>query len=358
MDLQILTSRKLYPNTLALILPFIIWKKSFLKKNYNIRILFDHKHLNYTEVIILDSKYHRDLWSYNSNKVKNEINLITKKCNKLIYFDTTDSTSSIQIELLDVVYKYWKMQIFKDKLNYKKKFYGGRIFTDYLLKKGIKDNKESSLNNIIEKDIYLNKIECAWNSSFNRYDYFGNYFTKILVKSGFNNFIKFNKNYFTHNNTREFDLFSKFNENYSRKTISYQRKLIKDILSLHQTKSISKLKYLRELKSSKFCIAPYGWGEISYRDFECITYGSILIKPNMEHLDTWPNYYQNWHTYIPIKWDCSDLKTTLSNCILDYNKLINLSFNAQKIYKEYTISENAANLFIKRFENLLGITRE
>ena len=61
--------------------------------------------------------------------------------------------------------------------------------------------------------------------------------------------------------------------------------------------------YYKELHNSKYAISPFGWGEICIRDFEAIVQGSVLIKPDVAHLETWPNIYLNGETYLSIPWD-------------------------------------------------------
>ena len=43
-------------------------------------------------------------------------------------------------------------------------------------------------------------------------------------------------------------------------------------------------------------MSPFGLGEITLKDFEVFS-GSLLMKPNMDHMLTWPNFYTK-DTYI------------------------------------------------------------
>lgn len=54
-------------------------------------------------------------------------------------------------------------------------------------------------------------------------------------------------------------------------------------------------------------LSPYGQGELCFRDFEIIKYGSIMIKPDMSKVITHPNIYIPYETYIPCNLDYSDL---------------------------------------------------
>lgn len=70
---------------------------------------------------------------------------------------------------------------------------------------------------------------------------------------------------------------------------------------------VPKKQYLQELFSSKLCFSPFGYGEVCWRDFEAMMTGSLLLKPDMSHLDCYPNVFQPYQTYIPLSWDLSDL---------------------------------------------------
>lgn len=66
--------------------------------------------------------------------------------------------------------------------------------------------------------------------------------------------------------------------------------------------------FVEVLKRSKYTLSPFGMGEVCFRDFESIMYGSLLVKPDMGKVKTLPNIYIPNVTYIPTKLDFSDLK--------------------------------------------------
>lgn len=65
--------------------------------------------------------------------------------------------------------------------------------------------------------------------------------------------------------------------------------------------------YNRELRSATGVLSPFGYGEECLRDFEAVVHGAVLIKPSMDHVETWPDIYRPWRTYFPCRWDASDL---------------------------------------------------
>jgi len=90
-------------------------------------------------------------------------------------------------------------------------------------------------------------------------------------------------------------------------------------LSLH--------KYYRMLKKTKIVISPWGWGEWSLKEFECICFGVHCIIPN-KHLINYPNFNQNFDEYSV---DFSDLEEKIMFAIN------NLDITQQKINANRTL---------------------
>lgn len=93
--------------------------------------------------------------------------------------------------------------------------------------------------------------------------------------------------------------------------------------------------YLVELSSSKVCFSPFGYGEVCWRDFEAILCGSVLLKPDMSHIETTPDIYQPYKTYVPIKWDFSDLDEKFSWLMTHPDEMANIANNARQIWLNY-----------------------
>lgn len=66
--------------------------------------------------------------------------------------------------------------------------------------------------------------------------------------------------------------------------------------------------FINVLRRSKCAISPFGMGEICFRDFETIQFGSVLVKPDMSLVKTIPNIYIPFETYVPVNLDWSDLE--------------------------------------------------
>jgi hypothetical protein len=71
---------------------------------------------------------------------------------------------------------------------------------------------------------------------------------------------------------------------------------------------ISRREYFDELFGSKICFSPFGYGEVCWRDYEAALSGALLVKPDMSHIETSPDIFVPFKTYVPVAWDLSDLQ--------------------------------------------------
>lgn len=353
--IQILTPGLKYRNTNAFLFPLLIWSKFLESKGIVFKIINNINLIRNPDLLLLDSKFFRNEFNKNFENTIIEIKNLKKKTNKLIYVDTSDSTSWIIPEVLNTVDYYWKSQILKNKNNYKKKFYGQRIYTDFYNKKfNITDNYEEYSKPIIN-DFDLSKIKLFWN--YGLYDYSLNSDLRFLLYKVFKYrpLIFFDKKFFFKvQNKRSIDIFGKFQTEYSKNTVGYQRKKLFDIFSEKiDFRKVRRRKYLKDMRESKITLSPFGYGELCFRDFEAFMAGTILLKPDMSHVDTWPNFYINDLTYVSFSWDLNDIVKIINQILSNIEKYQNIAINGQNIYKKFTISDEAHNLFYTNLSKLI-----
>ena len=87
-------------------------------------------------------------------------------------------------------------------------------------------------------------------------------------------------------------------------------------------------RYRIEMERSLITFSPFGWGELCFRDFEAIRAGSLLIKPDMSHLETWPDVFVPGETYVPVRWDGADLEETVARYLEDRDERERIARNA------------------------------
>lgn len=116
--------------------------------------------------------------------------------------------------------------------------------------------------------------------------------------------------------------------------------------------------FANAMRRSKCTLSPYGMGELCFRDFEIIQFGSVMIKPDMSNVITHPNIYKPYETYIPCAIDWSDLiekiqwvKDNPAQC----NEIVE---NArQTVQKAYSI-ENLLLYWYEMIQTFKGATVE
>lgn len=176
-------------------------------------------------------------------------------------------------------------------------------------------------NYVVGSQEDLNKILIGWNIGLCNYS---NYTFSFFQR--FRNFNSFRiKEKFDQLIEKKFNYIFRGELNYSNRKISSQRDRLFEILNSIDDKNsvvggkVNKKIYLSELLQSRLSLSPFGWGEICYRDFESMLYQSLLLKPNIDHLVTFPDFFINHFTYVPLSWDLSDTEGVIFSCLNDYD---------------------------------------
>jgi len=266
------------------------------------------------------------------------------KYDTLVYFDDNDGTECHFLDLLGYFDLYYKKQLFADRDKYLETFYGKRIYTDYYHKNmgAQEEPTPKPLPNLQNKD-HLLKMKIGWNLAFGQYPasklktYLGTKVYPLLGHKGLSLF----QGKFPGKNKPPVPALAKCHARFQiktyRSTISYQRKLLLDSVKdspLFLTGMVPQKQYNKEIQQVQATLSPFGWGELCFRDFEAILNGSIMIKPKMDHLETWPNLYRDGHSYISINWDGSDVVEKVAELLQDKDRMDFIRNNAWHDLKE------------------------
>lgn len=81
-------------------------------------------------------------------------------------------------------------------------------------------------------------------------------------------------------------------------------------------------------------MSPFGCGEVCFRDFEAVLNDSLLLKPHMDHLETWPDIFRPGETYVPISWDGDDVVPTAAAWLADKRRRRNIVAAAKAAYTD------------------------
>jgi hypothetical protein len=88
-------------------------------------------------------------------------------------------------------------------------------------------------------------------------------------------------------------------------------------LTIAQGEGVPLPRFMVEMRCSKIGFSPFGYGEVCWRDYESVMAGAVLLKPDMSHVETAPDIFLPWETYVPVNWDLSDLEDTVRRLVAD-----------------------------------------
>ena len=343
------------PNSAAFLFPLIKFKHALKNHDFNITIYNTlENRITDCNFLLVDSKFFKNSWAQDFNGTLETISELNQKT-KLIWCDQSDSMGTFLGQVLPYVYKYCKAQIIKDRSEYMSTHYASRIYADYYHKKyGIND-KDSFLDQIVQNKTDLEKISVSWNSAFMNYGVNYDYILRLRKHIPFNFFLHFSKPRARPEDERPINFTCRMGISYARETICYQRKAIKEILKDQiPTDKLSRTAYFKEMDRSKICISPFGLGEITLKDFEALLSGTMLLKPDMSHMKTWPNLFQDQKTCLFHSWDADDIKEKIDWALSNNNERISIAKTGQNLYESHTLGKEAGQLFAEHFKTMLS----
>jgi hypothetical protein len=264
---------------------------------------------------------------------------------KLIYFDGDDDVCIQWPDIFPYLDLYVKKHVFSDLDQYGRTFVGKSNLTDYVASRwGV-----SFADNIIPNSKPLppeqrDKLFLGYNlvldDNISRELYFANLAPESIVP--------------------------KENDVVCRATVApdtWIYHLRKDVTPKLQTltpkykvlmpiKRVPQKEYYREMLSSKICISPFGYGEICWRDFEAILCRCLLIKPDMAHIRTSPDIFVPNQSYVPVKWDFSDLNDKCAYYLEHDDERERIVEHAYRIVADYYRNDSFIELFADMLDRL------
>ena len=369
--------------------PLIFNKKLLLESGYDVRIKYKiNESLFECNTLCVISKPAIRVLKEKSRIFNLEgpvLNFLLKsrgKVDSLIWMDDSDSTSVTHFEVLPYVDKYLKKQLFKDKSLYRKDFYGGRIFSDYYHAHfDVTDVDVFQQHYPLEKQ-YEKKVGLSWNIGL------GNIHESFTLKSYLKRIVPFvsskpnyNQKFISPNNKKPIDLYIRTSANLARPSVAFHRQELLRKLTDYQinhnvismvgsnvknsnrslnsllessSKRIPTKKIRKIMEMTKVMPSPFGWGELGVRDYEAFKYGALLLKPDMSHMETWPNLFVPEKTFVPLNWSFSDLAEKMDKVLSDEAYRIELSKSGQNAYKA-SISKEGMNAFRNWFTKQIEV---
>ena len=285
----------------------------------------------------------------------------------LVWLDTSDSSGTTHFEVLPLVDLYAKSQLLRDRSKYTGTFYGMRCYTDfYHRREQVTDTSEAWRAPADARD--LHKLAVSWNLGLGSYVQRSR---EMASRIGRLRFYWPSASYSWRqtrpdDSPRTVDISYRGRLDYNRATLTYQRReAYRRVLefakgtgcNVAHSGRLPYRKYRDEVRHSKLVLSPFGFGEINAgRDFECFTDGAALVKPDMTHLVTWPDYFEAGVTYAPHAWDFSDFEITLDTLLAKPEERLAIALAGQTRYLQ-SLSDEGETAFADHFHGLLDRAR-
>jgi len=239
------------------------------------------------------------------------------KYEHLVYFDDDDSASSPCLDVLPYVDRFWKKQIYRDRSLYLRPLRGNRLFSEfYSQTENFPSHEEPWPIPANPND--LSKMRVAWNLGVGSYPLRGwreRAAQRLFrIGGGALSSLTFHRPRRTLSAKQPL-VQARFSAKGYSPLVARQRALFLELVQGQTGVAsgfIAKKAYAEELTSVKAVISPFGWGEVCFRDFEALMYGALMIKPDMTHLETFPDVY---HPQLSVKWDGTDLRNKIEEVL-------------------------------------------
>lgn len=343
----------------------LIWaKKSFLKKDICFKFvpIQNIEKLNWGGRITVDNQsrivclaFHDGVRNLPDTEKFLFLQKLRNRFEKIIWFDTSDSSGTCNFEVLPYVDKYLKKQLLKDIELYTKEMYGCRPHSEFFHSTlGVTDDLIGSQKMRLLDLQYEKKLGLSWNvglSNINSHGVWNNVKNRFLFP-----FFEVNGDIYRYGNpssARSIDI--QFQGTFTSSGVGWQRMKAREIIQLNDSfvapamsKNGSFREYMREMSNSKCILGLFSFGEICYRDFEAFISGSCLLKPNMSHIITFPDWFQENTTYVPLSWDLSDLEEKLTWYLDNENIRVKIAEQGQMLFRKM-LGEEGKKQFVNHF---------
>ena len=352
---HLLTDPPTNQNTAAFLAP-IVWHRHCLAgRSVSVRLFYrPAADLFECDVLAINSKVWPGAWESQRVAALALLEGAQARGRRVVFFDRTSSAGMLNIDVLRQVDRYTKGALYADRTLYDQPIYGSRLFADYYHRHhGVADDPPPAPQEPVGSD--ARKLVVAWNTGLANYSLTGPRRASWYAKVPWRGWFAPPRLFTRPESHRPIDASCRTGKSHSR-TVAWQRKRMAELLAGRvPTERVSKAAYMRELRRSKAVLSPFGYSEINYKDFETFLSGSVLVKPDMSHLETWPNYFQAGRTYVAHRWDLSDVQVCIDAIVSAPDRHQEIARSGQDLYRHHAASEAGGEAFADRFAAIVGL---
>ncbi|MCA9529303.1 MAG: hypothetical protein KC543_04125 [Myxococcales bacterium] len=247
----------------------------------------------------------------------------------VIYLDTFDQSSSPYFGVLPYVDAYVKKQLHRDLSDYDNDYVGGYILPDFCARQYGLEVGDWHFGSPVPVE-YRDRVHVGWNIGA-----WGEIAKRL--------FYPWKALDVTHR--KRLDVVCRLSCGDTENYYQVHRKAALEALAplrdsgldvvVEGYKRVPLRQFHAELRESRIGFSPFGWGEVTDRDYHCVSGRTLLVKPSMEHLVTKPDIYVAGETYVPVKWDMSDAVERCRHYLDRPAEIERITKNALAMYLAY-----------------------
>jgi hypothetical protein len=263
---------------------------------------------------------------------------------RIIFFHDDAGGGIPRLEVLPFVDLFYSKALFRDRSFYSRRLYGKELYSDFFHRKyGVLDPDHRE-RQVIEDPADLAKLRVSWNIGIGDYPR-GKLRQRIGVAATMALGFRAARQFYGRRrspadpvlaNKGLYPVHARMGLP-GRPSIAFQRSLILERITSHPaflTGPVSQRRYNYEVAHSRITLSPFGWGELCLRDFEAVRAGSLLLKPDMGHLETWPDIFVPNETYVPFDWEAKNLIPTAETFLSDEQSRRRIARRAYESYHD------------------------
>lgn len=341
-------------NSQSLLYPLIVHRRRLAAKGVTVKFFRTESDAVFdADIVAADSKFLPRAMG-NAERIA-RIGSWRERASRLVYFETGDSTAITHPWALPLVDRYVKAQLLRERCAYGAAHYGQRLFTDFAHQRhGIKDSAPA-VSTAIDDPALLAKLTVGWNSGVADYSPGGGWRAAINRRLPLRFLLRAPRGFRVADAPRDVAINARFSTRYARETVANMRQRVFDrFRDRAPTTRISRRAYRDELRRSRLVLSPFGWGEINLRDYEAFIAGAVTVKPDMSHLETWPDLFRDGETIIAHRWDLEDLDDIVARALEEPERTVAIAATAQREYRELLTTSEGAAAFCERFAAIVG----
>jgi len=265
------------------------------------------------------------------------------KYTRIAFFHDDAGGGIPRLDALPYVDLFYQKALYRDRSLYMKPLYGKELYSDYFHRTAGVTDPDHRDRPVPDDPAQLEKLRLSWNIGVGEYPR-RTWRQRIAYKLASVCGPQTARLFYMHNkfpldapqhNFRPIPVHARI-DLVSRPSIAWHRKLILERIAGNPdflVGMVDQRQYNRETSLSRIVLSPFGWGELCLRDFEAVRSGALLLKPEMSHLETWPDVFTDGLTCATFKWDGSDLVEKASYYLKHEDDRMRIVCQASTSYK-------------------------